>query len=105
MIAAARKLANPSYASSFLVYVNVTGLYGLIRAVTYDYSWEKNYFNSKTGNFETKDMLLTDKVGRIAHNAISAVFLWPITLREDLARLECAARGKDTKEFQNLPHF
>jgi hypothetical protein len=82
------------------IYLNTTLLYGFVRSVTYDYDGKKKYFNSKTGMYETKDILIIDQTGRISINTIAAVMCWPLMLGEDLTRLECAARGKDPKEFQ-----
>ncbi len=45
-------------------------------------------------------MLLADKVGRIAGNTCVALIVWPGLLGEDLARLECAVKGKDVREYQ-----
>lgn len=68
--------------------------------MTYDYKNTKKYYNEITGRYEVKDMLLIDKIGRISGSTCAAGFFWPGMLGEDLARLECAAKGKDTREYQ-----
>jgi predicted patatin/cPLA2 family phospholipase len=80
-------------------YVFVTAGYGFVRSVTYDYSHTKEYFNTKKYAIETKQMLLTDHLGRITSRTLAAVFAWPWMLGEDLTRLECAVRGKDYAEY------
>ena len=81
------------------IYVNTTLAYGFARAVTYEYEGTKNYYNNKTAKYEQKEMLLIDKIGRASASSVSAIFLWPIMLNDDLARLECAVRGKDLAEY------
>ncbi len=49
---------------------------------------------------EAKDMLLVDKMGRITSRTCAAVIMWPGMMGEDLARLECAMRGKDSSEYR-----
>ncbi len=80
-------------------YLNVTLSYGFARAVTYDYEGTKNYFNQKTRDFETKPMLYIDVVGRVLSRTLAAGTAWPFMLSYDLARLECAVRGKDPVEY------
>ncbi len=80
-------------------YVCVTAGYGFMRSVTYDYSGTKEYFNTKKYAIETKQMLLTDQLGRITSRTLTAVFAWPWMLGEDLTRLECTVRGKDSAEY------
>lgn len=82
------------------VYVNTCLSYGFTRSVTYDFKDTKKYYNRNTGELEKKDMLLVDKIGRISRQTFAAVFLWPGMLGEDLARLECAVKGKDVREYQ-----
>ncbi len=80
-------------------YLCVTLSYGFVRAVTYDYEGTKNYYNQKTQEFETKPMLYIDDIGRVLFRTLAAGTAWPIMLSDDLARLECAARGKDPAEY------
>jgi hypothetical protein len=82
------------------LYVNGALVYGFTRAVTYDYESSKRYYNEKTGKKEEKEMLIVNKLGTISGKTVSAIILWPGMLGEDLARLECALRGKDPKEYQ-----
>ena len=81
------------------IYAATTFSYGLFRALSYDYAGSKEYFNKKTRKYETKEMLLTDKIGRITHSAFAAITFWTIMMGEDLAMLECKARGKDVDEY------
>lgn len=74
--------------------------YGFTRSVTYDYQHTKEYRNKKTGKYETKEMLLTDKIGRICSHSMMALGTMPFMIGEDLARLECVVRGKDPSEYQ-----
>jgi hypothetical protein len=60
----------------------------------------KKYYNEVTEKREEKDMLLVDKIGRIAGQSCAAVIMWPGMLGEDLARLECAMKGKDLSEYR-----
>ena len=82
------------------LYVNSALAYGFTRAVTYDYESSKQYYNDRTGRREEKEMLLVDKLGTVSSKTVSAILLWPGMLGEDLARLECAVKGKDPKEYQ-----
>ena len=81
------------------VYFNTCLAYGFTRSVTYDYQSTKRYFNKITDKSEVKDMLLVDKIGRISGYTCAALILWPAMLGEDMARLECAMKGKDVKEY------
>ncbi len=54
----------------------------------------------QTSAGEEKDMLLVDKMGRITSRTCAAVIMWPGMMGEDLARLECAMRGKDSSEYR-----
>ncbi len=80
-------------------YVNTALAYGFTRSVTYDYQHETRYRNANTCTSETKEMLLIDKVSRIAGQSILAVVGWPGMLCEDLRRVECSIRGKDRNEY------
>ena len=82
------------------VYMHTTLAYGFARAITYDYKGSSRYFNGKTGEYEEKEMLLIDNIGRISSSTLAAWCVWPIMLGEDLTRLECAARGKDPAEYK-----
>lgn len=86
-------------AKNLAFYVSGTMLYGFVRSMTYDFKAKKRYFNERTRSFETKNMLLTDAVGRITFNTIAAVSVWPFMLSDDLVRLECAVYGKDPQEY------
>jgi hypothetical protein len=81
------------------VYFNTCLAYGFARSVTYDYKGTKKYYNQSTCEREEKDMLLVDKIGRTAGNTCAALIMWPGMLGEDLARLECAVKGKDIREY------
>ena len=87
-----RRLAN--------IYINTTLTYGFTRAVTYDYEGEKYYRNKKTAEYEKKEMLIFDKIGRISMKTVAATFAWPVMLGDDLIRLECVVRGKDPAEYK-----
>ena len=82
------------------VYFHSCVAYGFARSVSYDYKGTKRYYNEVTEKREEKDMLLVDKIGRITGQSCAAVIMWPGMLGEDLARLECAMRGKDHMEYQ-----
>ena len=82
------------------VYLNTCLAYGFTRSVTYDYKGTKRYYNEVTEKREEKDMLLVDKIGRITGGTCAALVMWPVMLGEDLARLECAVKGKDVREYQ-----
>ena len=81
-------------------YVNTTLAYGFTRSVTYDYQHETQYFNTNAVKFETKEMLLTDKVSRITGQSCLAIVGWPGMICEDLRRVECSIRGKDKNEYE-----
>lgn len=80
-------------------YVYATLGYGFARAVTYDYTGKKNYYNKKTKEHETKEMLLTDKLTGIAKRSFAAITVWPLMMSEDLRSLEFAVTGKDASEY------
>ena len=82
------------------IYANSTLAYGFTRAVTWDYSGTRLYLNQKTEKYESKEMLLTDKIGRVSGRTLMAVFAWPAMLGDDLARLECRLTGKDPAEYK-----
>lgn len=82
------------------LYVNGALAYGFTRAVTYDYESSKQYYNDKTGREEKKEMLLVDKLGTVWGKTVSTLIFWPGMLGADLARLECAVKGKDPREYQ-----
>jgi hypothetical protein len=84
----------------FRAYVNTCLAYGFTRSVTYDYKGTKKYYNRNTCEREEKDMLLVDKIGRITGGTCAALIMWPGMVGEDLARLECAVKGKDVREYQ-----
>jgi hypothetical protein len=85
---------------AFRVYFRTCLAYGFTRSVTYDYKGTKKYYNEVTEKREEKDMLLVDKIGRITGSTCAALVMWPGMLGEDLARLECAVKGKDAREYQ-----
>jgi hypothetical protein len=84
------------------MYVTSTMAYGFTRAVTYAYESSKRYYKGKTGECETKERLLVDKIGTISGMTVTvaAILVWPGMLGEDLARVECLVKGKDPKEYQ-----
>ncbi len=45
-------------------------------------------------------MLVLDKIGRVMSKSFAAIIMWPGMLGDDLTRLECRVRGKDTEEYQ-----
>ena len=81
-------------------YLDVTILYGLTRAVTYNYEGSRWYYNKNTKALEMKEMLLVDKIGHITSKTFAAVCMWPWMLHEDLTRAECAVRGKNPLEYK-----
>ena len=81
-------------------YVSTTLLYGFGRAVTYDYESTKKYWNKKQERYEKKEMLVLDKIGTVMGKSFSAIFIWPGMLCEDLTRLECRVRGKNSDEYK-----
>jgi hypothetical protein len=83
-------------------YISATLLYGFVRASTYASRTEHYYFNSKTDAYEKKEMLLVDKIGRITGDTAVAIVLWPVMLGQDLAFLECKARGKDPAAYNHF---
>ena len=81
-------------------YVNTTLLYGFGRAVTYDFDGTGKYWNKKLERYETKEMLILDKIGRVMGRSFATIIVWPFMLGEDLFRLECHVRGKDIEEYK-----
>ena len=86
--------------SALRLYAGTTMVYGFTRSVTYDYQSSRKYYNAKTCKYEHKEMLLVDKIGRIAGGTFGATVIWPGMLAEDMTRLECAFKGKDRKEYE-----
>lgn len=80
-------------------YAYATMTYGFGRAVTYDYKSSREYFNHKTYDFERKPPLVIDTISSTISHAFAAPFMWPTMLTEDLARLECVVRGRDSAEY------
>jgi hypothetical protein len=80
-------------------YLALTLGYGFTRAVTWDYNGKKEYYNREKFAYENKEMLITDKIGRITCNTWAAVTVWPLMLGEDLRRLEFAVTGKNPSEY------
>ena len=80
-------------------YVNATLGYGFTRAVTYDFSGTKEYFNKKSGKYETKEMILTDKLTGVVSRTCAAITVWPVMLAEDFRRLEFSITRKDALEY------
>jgi hypothetical protein len=92
--------ANTKYILKLMnYYAGVTVAYGFTRSVTYDYTRDRNYYNEKVSRYETKEMLVTDKLGTVAGKTFSAISVWPFMIVHDFNRLECAVTGKDLKEF------
>lgn len=81
-------------------YVNTTLAYGFTRSVTYDYQHTMEYRNKEAGTYETKEMLVIDKIRRVCGHSVMAIGAWPFMLGEDLTRLECVIRGKNPREYQ-----
>jgi len=54
-------------------YLALTLGYGFTRAVTWDYNGKKEYYNREKFAYEEKEMLITDKIGRITCNTWAAV--------------------------------
>ena len=81
-------------------YVNTTLLYGFGRAVTYEYEGTGKYWNKKLERYETKDMLVLDKIGGVMAKSFGAIIMWPGMLGNDIARFECHVRGKDPEEYK-----
>ncbi len=81
------------------VYLKSTALYGFTRAVTWNYEGKKEYYNSSTRKFETKEKLIVDKACSVLEGTFAAYFKWPFMLCYDLTRLECAVKGQDAREY------
>ena len=73
--------------------------FGFIRSVTYDEKVKSEYYNRNTRSFEVKQMLIVDRIGRVIFNTCAAVTVWPWMLRDDLVKLECRVRDKDSVEY------
>ena len=80
-------------------YLALTLGYGFTRAVTWDYNGKKEYYNREKFEYEEKEMLITDKIGRITCNTWAAVTVWPLMLGEDFRRLEFVVTGKNPSEY------
>jgi hypothetical protein len=80
-------------------YVNSTLLYGFGCSVTYDYERTK-YWNRLTELEEVRDMLVRDKVAQVICKTSLALLVWPVMLWDDLTRIECHVRWKDSKEYE-----
>ena len=81
-------------------YLALTTGYGFTRAVTYDNdSSKQEYWNRKRMVYEEKEMLFTEKIGRVITNTFAAITVWPLMMGEDFRRLEFAVTGKDPKEY------
>jgi hypothetical protein len=83
-------------------YIGTTMAYGFARSATYANNSEstKMYHNDKTDRYELKERLFVDKVGRVASYTAVAPFAWHFFVWEDLATLECLAKGKDPREYK-----
>jgi len=81
------------------VYLKSTALYGFTRAVTWNYEGKKEYYNSTTHRYETKEKLIVDKAVSVLGGTFAAYFSWPSMLCDDLTRLECAVKGRDAGEY------
>jgi hypothetical protein len=91
-------MAHPKASRLLQIYINVTCAYGLAHAIPYVWSYKTSLYN--TLYTETKrEMLLVDKVGLVVANTVTAPFMWPFLLREDLIRLECFARGRPAQDY------
>jgi hypothetical protein len=74
--------------------------YVFARSATYAGESTKMYHNEKTGHYDVKERLFVDKVGRVACYTAVAPFAWGVFVWEDLATLECLAKGKDPREYK-----
>ena len=82
-------------------YIGTTMAYGFARSATYAYEGTKTYHNENTDRYAVKERLLVDKVGRVACYTAVAPFAWGSFVWEDLATLECLAKGKDPREYKS----
>ena len=80
-------------------YLALTLGYGFTRAVTWDYNGKNEYYNREKFAYEEKEMLITDKIGRITWNTWAAVTAWPFMMGEDFRRLEFAVTGKNPSQY------
>jgi hypothetical protein len=83
----------------------VTMTYGMIRAIPRSYDREKDYFNTKLNVQESKQMLLTRKLGLVVVNGGMAICCWPWLLMNDITLLELILRGKDPMEHGFDKHW
>lgn len=82
----------------FGLYLGITQAYGLVHAISGVWSYKTSLYNTKYDE-PKRELLLVDKVGLVVANTVTAPFLWPFLLREDLIRLECFARGQSTQGY------
>lgn len=80
------------------IYINVTCAYGLAHAIPRVWSYKTSLYNALYTE-PKRELLLVDKVGLVVANTVTAPFLWPFLLREDLIRLECFARGRPAQDY------
>ena len=81
-------------------YFKTAVTYGFVRSVTYDYQHTKKYYNEKLEKYELKEMLLVDKITRVVGQSFFASIACAGMIAEDLSRLECAVRGKNSNEYK-----
>ena len=80
------------------IYMNVTCAYGLAHAIPRVWSYKTSLYNTLYTE-PKRELLLVDKVGLVVANTVTAPFMWPFLLREDLIRLECFARGRAAQDY------
>ena len=73
--------------------------YGFIRSVSYNWNSTRRYHENSTGLYVLKEKLIIDKIGSVTGDTLAAVAVWPVMMGEDLVRLECVVRGKDSGEY------
>ncbi len=77
----------------------------MIRAVPRYYDHEEQFFNKKLNVIESKQMLLTGKMGRVFVNGGKAFFYWAWWLMNDITLLELILRKKDPMEYGYDKHW
>ena len=95
-----KKHPYPDFFKLFNYFIPATFAYGFTRAVTYRREDNNTYYNKKTGFYEVKPILFTDRPPKVLWYSFAAVFGWPAMVMEDLKSMECFVRGKDPKEYQ-----
>ena len=91
-------MAHPKASRLLQIYINVTCAYGLAHAIPRVWSYKTSLYNTLFTE-PKRELLLVDKVGLVVANTVTAPFMWPFLLREDLIRLECFARGRPAQDY------